>query len=329
MRKFVKNLFPWIILFLVILSGIVADFAVRQGVCLLIVEDLRDIIKALLGAQATIAVLSLSVLTLIGVFVDKSYWGISISDFYSNKKNPQFTSLTIILLGLIFMLLSVLALILNLYNTAIMIFVATLFIIIWSTKQIYHVFKGDKAVKMDIEKFFDETFESTSNEKKMHLFETYCKGWKSIYMEQTEVDFQDYKETFFNFYWKLFKAGDSSIIKILCNSTKDLIEGLLISANNTKKKQGIKFIEDVYCALRLLDSKQFEDTSFLEEFVLLSDVVKEFLEALQNMPKDWIENFDWYSLTGSIDTFAIKFDTKAKFQELTASLQISLQMGWL
>ena len=98
MKKFVKDLFPWIILFLIITCGIIADVAVQQGFCLLIVEDLRDIIKTLLGAQATIAVLSLSVLTLIGLFVDKSYWGISISDFYSNKKNPHFTSLSVIIM---------------------------------------------------------------------------------------------------------------------------------------------------------------------------------------------------------------------------------------
>ena len=175
------------------------------------------------------------------------------------------------------MIFSVISLILKLYNTAIMLFVATLFIIILSTKQMYYVFKGDEAIRKEIEHLFEETFESNALNKKIQLFETYCKGWKSIYMEQSEVDFQEYKENFFKFYWRLFKTGDTNCIKNLCNHTKDLIQGLLISSNNTKKKQGIKFIEEVYSGLRFLDSKQFENISAMKEFFLISEVTKDFL----------------------------------------------------
>ena len=139
------------ITFLILMSGIIADIFVHNDFYLLIVEDLRDFTKILLGIQATVAVLSLSILTLLGSFMDKSYWGISISDFYSNKKNPIFTSFTVIVLGLIFILIDILAIFLELYNFAIMIFVATVFVILWATANVYYVFKGETVIKKDIE----------------------------------------------------------------------------------------------------------------------------------------------------------------------------------
>ena len=330
MRKQIKDLTPWIIVLFILVSGVTADFAVRYGFFLFVVEDLRDIIKILLGVQSTIAVLSLSILTLIGSFVDKSHWGISISDFYSNKKNPIFSSLTAIVLALIFIPTSVVFLILHLYNSAIMLFVATLFIIIWSTKQMHYVFKGDEAIRNDIEHIFKKTFESDGrNKKKMQLFGAYCKGWMTLYMEQSKVNFQDYKNNFFMFYHKLLKTVDSESMRTLCNITQNLIRGLLISSNITKKKQGIEFLKDVYITFTFLDAKQFPNVSAMKEFVIIAEIIKEFLEAIQTIPTDWIKNFDWYSLTSCIDIFAIKFDIRAKIQELTSSLRISLQMGLL
>ena len=89
-------------------------------------------------------------------------------------------------------------------------------------------------------------------------------------------------------------------------------------------------MEEIYTGFRYLDKGQFENPQFMKEFVLISEIIREFLEALQNLSKDWVENnFSWYAFTGNIDTLAINYETKAKQQELMASLQISLKMGQL
>lgn len=325
-----KWLFPWMITFLILTSGIIADIFVHNDFYLLIVEDLRDFTKILLGIQATVAVLSLSILTLLGSFMDKSYWGISISDFYSNKKNPIFTSFTVIVLGLIFILIDILAIFLELYNFAIMIFVATVFVILWATANVYYVFKGETAIKKDIERLFEETFKSKSLDAKIELFAQYCSEWKSLAQEQFETDFQEYKDNFSKFFWILIKQENGDVIKTVCNILQDFVRSLLISSRETKNKQGIQFLEEIYAGFRYLDKGQFGNPDFMKEFVLISEIIREFLEALQNLSKDWIEeNFSWYSFIGNIDTLAINFETKFKQQELTASLQISLQMGLL
>lgn len=326
-----KCFYPWIIFFLILITGIISDIFVRNGICILIVEDLRDFTKTLLGAQATVAVLSLSVLTLLGSFMDKSYWGISISDFYSNKKNPIFTSFTVIALGLIFILIDILAIFLKLYNLAIMFFVATVFIILCATKNVYYVFKGEDAIKNDIETLFEETFNAEGVlDTKLELFTKYCAEWKSLAQEQSESDFQEYKDNFSKFFWILIKQGNGYVIKTVCNILQDFARSLLISSRETKKKQGIQFLEEIYTVFRYLNKEQFENPDFLKEFVLISEVIWEFLGALQNISKDWIEeNFSWYNFIGNIDTFAINFETNAKQPELMASLQISLQMGLL
>lgn len=326
-----RTLFPWIVIFLILTVGVIADISVHNGFCLLIVEDLRDFTKTLLGIQATVAVLSLSILTLLGSFMDKSYWGISISDFYSNKKNPAFTSLFVIVLGLVFILLDILSIFLKLYNLTIMIFVETVFIILWATANVYYVFKGDRAIKKDIENMFETTFKSEGHlDSKMDLFTVYCSEWKSLAQEQSEIDFQEYKVNFSKFFWILIKQQNSNTIKTVCNILQDFVRALLISSKEPKKKQGIQLLEEIYRSMRYLDKSQFENTEFLKEFALISEVKQEFLEALQNLSTDWVkENFPWYSFIGDIDTLAITFETKAKFQELAASLQISLQIGLL
>lgn len=318
------------ITFLILMSGIIADIFVHNDFYLLIVEDLRDFTKILLGIQATVAVLSLSILTLLGSFMDKSYWGISISDFYNNKKNPIFTSFTVIVLGLIFILIDILAIFLELYNFAIMIFVATVFVILWATANVYYVFKGETVIKKDIERLFEETFKSKSLDAKIELFAQYCSEWKSLVQEQFETDFQEYKDNFSKFFWILIKQENGDVIKSVCNILQDFVRSLLISSRETKNKQGIQFLEEIYAGFRYLDKGQFGNPDFMKEFVLISEIIREFLEVLQNLSKDWIEeNFSWYSFIGNIDTLAINFETKFKQQELTASLQISLQMGLL
>ena len=326
-----KCFYPWIIIFLILATGIISDIFARNGIYLLIVEDLRDFTKTLLGAQATVAVLSLSILTLLGSFMDKSYWGISISDFYSNKKNPVFTSFTVIILGLIFILFGISSILLKFYNLAIMIFVATVFIILCATKNVYYVFKGEGAIKNDIETLFEETFNAEGLlDSKLELFTKYCSEWKNLAQEQSESDFQEYKETFSKFFWILVKQENEDVIKSVCNILQNFVRSLLVSTKETKKKLGIKFLEEIYGTLRYLNKGQFGDPTFMKEFVLISEVIREFLDGLQNLSKEWIENnFSWYEFTGNIDTIAINFETKAKKQELMASLQISLQMGLL
>ena len=228
-------------------------------------------------------------------------------------------------------MLDILAIFLKQYNFAIMIFIATLSIILWATKNVYYVFKGESAIKKDIESMFEETFSAKENlDSQMDLFTQYCFEWKSLSLEQSETDFQEYKTNFSKFLGILVKQQNSDVIKTVCNILQDFVRSLLISSKETKKKQGIQLLEEIYESMRYLNKGQFENLDFMQEFVLISEIIREFLEALQSLSKDWVENnFSWYAFTGNIDTFAINFETKAKQQELMSSLQIALQMGLL
>jgi hypothetical protein len=328
---FLKYYLPWVIALFMLLIGGIADLAVYNGCSLVIIEDLHGLVKSLLGIQATVAVLSLSILTLLSSFVDKSYWGISISDFYTNRKNPKFNSFSDICFVLASIPAGLFLIIFQLYNFEIMLFIATVFIILWSAKNIYFIFRGEEAVKKDIESMYEIKFRTEDNiNEKIILFKTYCIGWKSIVQNQSELDFQEYKDNYFKFYWVLIKEQNSDCMKKLCSITQQLIKSLLIASNDSEKKRGIKFLEELYRLMRYLKINDFSSKDFLKEFILVSEVIKEFLEALQTLSPKWIENnFDWYNFIGVVDTIAISFETKAKQSELIASQQISLQMGLL
>lgn len=329
MKSNIKHFCPWLLLFLFLIIGIIAEVAIKEGIHLLIVPDLRDISKVLLGIQATVAVLSLSIQALLGSFVDKSYWGISVADFYSNKKNPYFSSLTTIILTLILVILSFFSLLYNKYNLIIMLFLATLFIIIYTTMQIYHVFKGENAIKKDIEEMYNKEFEpEKALSRKIELFKIYCNGWKNEITKQSGSSFQDSEKTFFILFDKLLIEKNEECIKIICQMSKELLCVLLSDSNDIKKKQGLKLLNLLYFKMAFSDMP--ENAVFLQSFSLLSELIQDLLEALKEVSPQWLEeNFDWYTFIGYVDTVAYRYDLNAKNDELTSSLRIAIQMGLL
>lgn len=322
-----------IILILIFSIGIVADILVFKDICIwLVVEDLNDIIKTLLGIQSTVAVLSFSILSLISSYTDKSYWGISITDFYTNKKNKIFKSKVVISLGLCFIVISFFALFLEVYNFIIAVFISTIIIILWQTLNIYFVFNGDSAIQEDIENMFFSVFNNTNNKtEKIELFNTYCNGWEKIILEQSEIDFEKYKLDFLNFLNYLLEEKDADCIKSICNNARRISVSLLISSKEIKKQQGIQFLNLFYQTFWVSISDEIlNNSSFMENFGIISDIIKEFLEAIKSVSKEWLsDNFDWFVFTEYIDTIAISFQTKTSQQELYASLRIALFMGLL
>ena len=332
-RKIKADYYLLIILILILVCGAAADYLVKNALfILIIVEDLPDVIKTLLGIQATVAVLSFSLLSIIASYTDKSYWGILIADFYSNKKNKIFKSKFVISLGLFFILLSFFSLLFELYNFIIAVFIATMIIILWQTHNIYSVFKGDSVIQKDIENMFLSEFEKKNNtENKIELFNTFCNGWRKIILEQSEIDFEVYKLDFLNFIDYLLKEQNLDCINCVCNNARRLSISLLISSTEIKKQQGILFLRTVYQIFWLsIDKTQTNSQEYMKDFEIISNITKEFLEALKSLPKEWLNNnFDWYVFTSYIDTIAITYQTKSKQQEQKASLRIALLMGLL
>ena len=334
MTRVFRNIFPWLVILGILLIGILADICVRNGYVFIKVTDLRDVVKNMLGAQATVAVLSLSVLTLLGSFIDKTYYGIALSDFYSNRKNPFFTGFLVIAVSLVLLLLAIVLFFFHFYNIVIATFFATLTVIFLATKNVYYVFKGDNAIKEDIEGLFDSVFSASGvGEKKLELFEIFSLDWRDSAVLQTVTEFEKYKEKFIEMMLKLLNERNPKCTTAVCACTKPIVQGLLIDAEPTKKEQGILLLRDIYiyASKFIVDLPNSEDKKFAySDFSLISEVIYDFLQALELTPREWLYSFDWYNtLLRPIDTIAFVADTKAKNNELTASLQISLQMGLL
>lgn len=332
MRHSKSDLILLIILILILVCGVIADFSVRLDFYFIVVEDLHDIIKTLFGVQSTVAILSFSILSILGSYLDKSYWGISIADFYSNKKNKIFKSKTVIVLEFVFILFSFFSLLLEFYNFIISVFVSTIILILWQTYRIYFIFKGDSAVHNDIEDYFYSEFQEKNNSnRKIELLNTYCDGWESIILEQSESEFQKSQLRYLEFLDFLLEEENSDCIKCICNNTRRLTYVLLISSKNIKKQQGILFLQAVYQVFWLLKKNEsYPKTKFMQDFEIISNIIQELLDALKSVPKEWFtDKFNWYIFISYIDTVAIEFKTNAKIQELDACLRISQLMGFL
>lgn len=331
MKEIFTHLKPWLIIFLILIIGIISELVVYNDFYILVVPDLRDIVKNLFGVQATVAVLSISIQALLGSFVDKTYWGISFSDFYGNKKNPTFTNLISIIVVLVLLLLGLIFLLVKCYNIVIITFIATLFIIVYTTRNIYTVFKGEEEIKKDIQEWYNKQFsKKTCLKTKNETFKNFCNGWKSQIALQTDASFEEYRTAFQKWFWLLIKEQDTITIKNMCQIIQELFRCSLSCSNEKINKQTIMLINQIYYGMACQDTSQYNNTEFLKSFSLLSDIIQEYLKALKEISSEWLEeNFDWYNFIGFVDTVTFRFNLDAKYDELISCHRIAIQMGIL
>lgn len=330
MKIIFKQIFILIVLSLIILAGIVADIYVKNGFYFLVVKDLQSIIETLIAIHATIATLSLTVLTILCSFVDKSYLGVSISDYYSNKKYPWFKNFIVILVSLALIIIDLFLLFFYCYNTIIFIFIANMILILIAINNVCYVFKGKNKRKQDIGNYVENVFFSKNLNKQLELFDSFCDEWKTTVLFQSDAEIEYYKGKFTNYLFTLLQVCNENSIKDICANVKVIGQNLLIDSRTEKKQQGIKFFTEIYSLLRYFLCKDDIDKQKFADFALISEVIDNFLDALRAIPKNWIENnFNWHLFIGNIDTIAIFINAKSKTAELNSSLRIASQMGKL
>lgn len=330
MKNICKQIFILIIpSLIVIIAGLAVDFCVNNGFYFLVVEDLRIITESLVAIHATIATLSLTMLTILCSFVDKSHLGVSVSDYYSNKKG-KFSNISIIFISLILIAASLFLLFYSHYNTIIFIFIFNLLLILIAIANVCNVFNGKNEIKEDIENYFENIFSSKNLKKQLELFDSFCGEWKMTALSQSNAEIEFYKGKFTNYLFILLQVCNENSIKDICANVKSIGQNLLIDSRTEKKQQGIKFFTEIYSSLRCFLCKDDIDKQKFADFALISEVIDNFLDALRAIPENWIEdNFNWYLFIGNIDTIAIFINAKSKTAELNSSLNIASQMGKL
>ncbi len=196
MKKPIRTTLPILLAVLFITFGLMIDFGFFNKLHKLIISDLHDIAKILVQIQATVALLSFSLLALIGSFLDKKFWGISVSDFYYNKKNPLLTTKVIIIIELGIIISSIYALLFNMYNLLFMLFFTTIFLIIYSLNNIYKIFAGSEAIEDEIKEYLNDIYSSGSSQKIRDSIKCFFEDWEKSIIKQTQQDFFAQKDFF-------------------------------------------------------------------------------------------------------------------------------------
>ena len=137
---------------ILIILGMLCDFYVLiKDTSIIIIDDIESFSLTILQIQATVGTLIFTIIALIAGNISDSYMGISVSDFYLNKKPWKLTQKILIIISLVLCLLRIISYCFSLFNTVFYLFIATFIVILLSILQLYSAFIGRNKLHQEIE----------------------------------------------------------------------------------------------------------------------------------------------------------------------------------
>ncbi len=127
---------------------------------LIIKIEKESMYQTLFSVQASMATLSIAIVSLITGFVNDTVYGISVSGFITNIRPVVLKHKTLIIINLILSLLNYMVTALCLFNVSVVLFVMSLLLTIRLVRESYFVFLGKKHVKSVIYKYVIDCYDS-------------------------------------------------------------------------------------------------------------------------------------------------------------------------
>lgn len=257
----------------------------------------------LLGIQATIITLTISVVALISNNISEMYLGIAVSDYYLNKRPFIFKQNRIIYIGLMLLVGSILSYSNDKYIWQYYFFTITVSLILLSVTEIYALFRGSASSKNEIQLFIECSIRKSGNvKKKQILFKNFIDDWTDKSADQNYKQYEKYKKTLFLFFSELvlynemevlndIKSGCASEILSLLNSREELIQG-----------RGIILFEEIYEKMWLFVIDEKFDANADQKFELLSEIYDELIYTSERISIDILErNIHWNNILDTIN----------------------------
>lgn len=277
-----------------IILGVVSQMLSSNGIIIFYVSNFESISLSSIQIQGAVFGVTVALLALMSGRITESYLGIRYNNFLLNLKPRIFKQKTLIALSLILIVLNILFHMLGLFCLVIALFVASCEIIWISVDEIYEAFSGREKLEEEIKTFLWDQLKVSNEESTNNYLTDFCHEWKSIAVEQGNVEYSEYWDTFSELFHYAFKT-DKCRAQLLDQCTV-LSKTMLCDSRSVER--GVEFFKWCYQhAWRCLNKNLEHYEKQRVAFNLLDSSFEQLIRSLDNATIQAVEdNILWSGL---------------------------------
>lgn len=235
---------------LILLYGVICEIFVRNNMTWFYMENISNFVLTILGAQATVCTLSITIISLISNNINEVYMGLSVSRYYLDKRPLILSQKVIISVSIGLLLVNCISYIFALYNIIFALFVIDMFLIMLSAVEICTSFRGFRKAKEEISIYFEECINKLLHENKFQkvvsLITDFVVDWSNIVENQTDSEYIKYRDVFTKVFTQVLENESEEELSSLEQLCEKQIYSSLSNDNNKSKLRGIELLESIY-----------------------------------------------------------------------------------
>lgn len=239
----------------------------------------EDLLFALFSVQASIATVSIAIISIITGLTDKNYLGVSISEFITTINPEILTHKRLIIFSLLLAVFSYIAMAYKWINLCIALFVFTILIAVQLVSDVYIIFGGAQRVHNKIQKYILENYDET------RIISIKNELIKAIDTNDLLVINQD-KEIIIDIFQRDLQNGEL-LIEPLIKTVIEVFGKTLEQHNSIRTNDMLAYINELYV---LANSNQ----SHVVSIDLWEQIYYEYYKALQDLTDEHIKEKAYY-----------------------------------
>ena len=249
----------------------------------------QSVLSTITSIQVTVGTLVFTIVAIVSGNISDTYLGISITDYYLNKKHKEYSQFKLIEYFLLLTIISVLVgYLFELRLVVLFCFLFTLIIVYLSAKSVYKVFQGKYKIQEEIEQYIECMLKQCGNyQLVLPIFVSLSKEWSEKLDNQNFSEYSKYSICFQKFISKLMEIGNAKALDEVDRICSSICNQFFVSEKKSINKRGLLVVSDVYAKI---NDKVNDDR-------LKLCTSKEGLSFFKNIEFDLsksLEKFDYY-----------------------------------
>ncbi|WP_406038833.1 hypothetical protein [Succinimonas sp.] len=309
-----------------VLIGLIIEFLVHCNIYLLTVNNFSNISLTIIQIQATLITLIIAIIALLSGLISKSYFGIPINLYYTERK-PHFLKFNVVLIyELLLVILNIFAHILELYNFVTTVFITSISIILIFVIRIFEIFNDQTNAYKEIKNYFSTLIDQDINYSTLGT--KFIDDWKKLASSQSYEQFCEY--------YKLYKKLLSRIINkdrdidTINSFNTNIAFSLLRHESLSTKKKGVEFVINIYNELSELLVRTKNNPKIDKPIYLINHVAKDWLETVHALNINEIEHLKIKQFLKNALLLSAYFDNSSNNQsEINVIYEIGYNLGFL
>lgn len=288
-----------IIVVATLIFGVVCDVLVKCGIVFVVVHNLDSVSLTLLQIQGAITTLTLMIITIMSGYISESYMGVSVSQFFLEKRPYILKQSRIIIFEFVCLAISIWGHIFGKYNLVIALFMVALLLIVVSIVEIYEVFKGKKNSCGEISIYVKYQIERGT--KYRDVITSFIDDWKREALQQSSDEFERFFELFILYTERCLIEEDVNIDSIN-EPWEKIVLYFLRQENEYIRIRGLRLSCDFYELLwRWIDKNREKAKTILGKIHLIDNIAHDWYLAIDSLDAEIVEkNIRWNNFSESV-----------------------------